>query len=275
MAAAKIVCVAAFVYFLCSQAVVHSEGHDLAAVVHGVTAVANGEEVKPGTVIHARDEEGRPITLRIDSVEPDLTDPEGDISLYEVSYQRQDTGEWVNYCLPDAQNVQRAIPISGAWDETVQFHERPGVITFACTGGAMGKCIRFGYKPWKMMNGVSIQPYHQACVRMIRADYCGNGRSYTVTGAYVDMYDRLNIQRPEADAEQTEILEAAWGPDGATYIHVLRLGGPVEEVVRDCPDRLAGRTAEGQPLSPEAIYARWPETLLINNRARIPGTRPR
>jgi hypothetical protein len=275
MAAAKIVFVAAFVSLLCCPWGMRAEDYSFAAVVNSAASVANGEEVRPGTLIHARDEEGRPITLRIDSVEADPTDPEGEISLYEVSYQRKDTGEWVNYCLPDAQNVQRAIPISGSWDETVQFHERPGVITFACTGGAMGKCIRFGYKPWKMMNGVSVQPYHQACVRMIRADYCGNGRSYTITGTYVDMYDRLNIQRPEADAEHTEILEAAWGPDGATYIHVLRLGGPVEDVVRDCPDRLAGRTSQGQPLSPEEIYTHWPETLLINNRARIPGTRPR
>src|SRR5687767_2464740 len=58
-------------------------------------------------------------------------------------------------------------------------------------------------------------------------------------------------------------------------LHVLRLGGPGEDVVRECPARLTGRTSDSPPISPEEIYARWPATLLINNRARIPGTRPR
>jgi hypothetical protein len=41
-----------------------------------------------------------------------------------------------------------------------------------CISGAVGKCARFGYKPWKVLSdGQALSMYHQACVRMLRADY--------------------------------------------------------------------------------------------------------
>ena len=30
---------------------------------------------------------------------------------------------------------------------------------------------------------------HEACVRMVRADYCGDGRSHTVDGMAIDVWD--------------------------------------------------------------------------------------
>ena len=36
--------------------------------------------------------------------------------------------------------------------------------------------------------------FHQACTRLVRADYCGNGVYHTATGTSIDVYDSLNIQ---------------------------------------------------------------------------------
>ena len=52
-----------------------------------------------------------------------------------------------------------------------------------CTSGVIGKCVRAGYKPWKTAaDGRPMWDYHQACTRLIRADYCGDGRTHTRDG---------------------------------------------------------------------------------------------
>ncbi|MEL6188382.1 MAG: ADYC domain-containing protein, partial [Myxococcota bacterium] len=53
----------------------------------------------------------------------------------------------------------------------------------------------------------------QACVRMIRADYCGNGESHTVDGRIVDFWDNLGVHE-QTHKEWT--AEAIWGPEGAS-----------------------------------------------------------
>ena len=49
------------------------------------------------------------------------------------------------------------------------------MLTLACEGGAITKCIRWGYQPWAQHSGSSLKELHQACTRMARADYCGTG----------------------------------------------------------------------------------------------------
>ena len=93
-----------------------------------------------------------------------------------------------------------------------------------CTSGAIGKCIRIGYKPWGDREGESLWDYHQACVRMLRADYGGDGTGHTRDGAVVDIIDRLGIQPPESEpAARTYEFEAAWGPDGAVCVRRTRI----------------------------------------------------
>jgi hypothetical protein len=109
-----------------------------------------------------------------------------------------------------------AIPLSGRWSFAEGTrgggaHIADGGFTFACVGGALAKCVEFGYKPWRVVQGVSLAAHHQACTRMIRADYCGDGRSFTVDGRDINVYDALGIQ---ADTEPW-IFEAEWTPNGA------------------------------------------------------------
>jgi hypothetical protein len=147
------------------------------------------------------------------------------------------------------------------------------VITFACTNGALGKCARYGYKPWKTVHGISLADYHQACVHMVPADYCGDGRPHTREGTQIDVYDRLGIQKREPAADMT--FEAAWSPHGAVYVSKPHYGGEkLEELVTQCPDRLGGRTPlDGPTLDPGAIMDRWQDALIITE-SRVTTERP-
>jgi hypothetical protein len=56
---------------------------------------------------------------------------------------------------------------------------------------------------------------------MVRADYCGDGSSWTRDGIRIDLYDRLGIQVP--DRSLGMLFEAAWGPQGAICVSRTRL----------------------------------------------------
>ncbi len=94
----------------------------------------------------------------------------------------------------------------------------PGFM-FACTSGVIAKCIRWGYRPWKTVNGQPLADYHQACTRMARADYCGDGVSHTENGTLIDMFDHLQIQkRTPFDLKSPMLFDGAWTPNGAYCI---------------------------------------------------------
>jgi hypothetical protein len=224
-------------------------------------------DVPAGTILHAVDDHGQPLELRIDSITDDSEDPDGELQLYELSANVD--GKWTSYCKPDAFGVAKAVVLAGAWDERGDYHASKQ-LTVACTAGALGKCVRWGYKPWKTLDGASLADFHQACVRMTRADYCGNGKPHTVDGTWIDLYDRLGIQRSDPEGLATE-FEAGWSASGATYINVPRWD-TAEAIVAECPDKLAGRVAvNGTSLSRADILARFPETVLFNDHAAFAG----
>jgi hypothetical protein len=197
-------------------------------------------------------------------VEQDHADPEGDVYLYSLSYRDPADGAYKTYCLPDREGKTFAIPLSGYWDPARAYVAQANVITFACANSPLAKCVRWGYKPWKTVNGTSLRDHHLACVRMTRADYCGDGRPHTREGTLIDMYDRVGVQK--RTDEPAMVFEAAWGPGGAVYLSRPRLGEPLEKIVALCPDRLAGRTSLDAPrLDREAVLSRWPEALLWND----------
>ena len=185
-------------------------------------------------MVTAHNEQGATLTLRIDAVERDTRDPDGDLFLYEASVREPADGSWKPFCSVDRESKNHAIPLQGSWDATRNHLPSAKVITFACTSGALGKCARFGYKPWKTVNGISLADYHQACVHMVSADYCGDGRAHTREGTQIDVYDRLGIQKREPGEDM--VFEAGWSPHGAVYLHKPRYGGEkLEELVAQCP----------------------------------------
>lgn len=68
------------------------------------------------------------------------------------------------------------------------------------------KCDSFGY--------AAHPEHHAACVRMVRADYCGDGTSWTTDGVPINVYDSLGINTDDA----LWTVDAAWSPAGALCI---------------------------------------------------------
>lgn len=124
-------------------------------------------------------------------------------------------------------------------------------ITFACTTGAIGKCVeKLHYKPWALaareckvqctgkwfpprcVMTDCVQPtqelLHEACVRMIRADYCGDGVSHTHDGIQIDVWDQssINTETPYSkDLSQGVPFghEAEWTPNGARCLPTVMM----------------------------------------------------
>src|SRR5262249_17580567 len=119
----------------------------------------------------------------------------------------------------------------------------------ACEGYALAKCVEFGYAPWRSVSECkapgscaarSLSPFHEACTRLLRADYCGDGTSATRDDTLVDVWDRFGIQN---DDQPSWAPGAGWSADGAVCIDQTRWttfsgGGDVASYVHDhCPER--------------------------------------
>ena len=130
---------------------------------------------------------------------PDRADDSGDnpggnddVWLYTVEYSDDPVKQrWLPVCEPGSGGA--GLFVDGQWSPDGTW--RPGGYTFSCTDGVIAKCVRgWGYKPWKSLpasdgQDVSLLGLHLACVRAARADYCGDGVSYSRDGTVVDMFD--------------------------------------------------------------------------------------
>jgi len=83
-----------------------------------------------------------------------------------------------------------------------------GQVQLVCSSGAIVKCVRWGYPP-------AMRALHDACVRMVRADYGGNGATATRDGTRIAFCDRSGVHPCTGDGR---LLEAAWSPTGATCV---------------------------------------------------------
>ena len=213
------------------------------------------QERLPGTVLAIGDGSGAQRRVRIDSVETDPRDPAGEVVLYGLSQQAPDGG-WSDLCQPDPDGRRLGFPLQGAFTPDGRHVAAPGRFLVTCTGGAEGKCVRFGYKPWGHTPDGSLEPYYQACVRMVRADYCGDGVGHTRNGTPIDLFDRIGVQADEPADGMT--LEAAFGPDGAACVRHTRLPDVLgmRALAARCP-RLAGRLGEAcDESAPALLYVR-------------------
>ena len=138
----------------------------------------------------------------------------------------------------DPKGRRLGFPIAGRSNGKGSFDPSAPGFEIACTSGAFGKCLLFGYHPWKTGTGVPMERLYQSCIRMVRADYCGDGRSWTRNGMSIDIFDRFGVQKADNPTNMT--LEAAWSPEGAVCIHHARVPsvGTLGAVLAACP-RLA------------------------------------
>ncbi len=180
------------------------------------------QEELPGVVMAIGDGSGLQRRVRIDWSEPDPKDATGETTLYALSEQDSAGGEWHNLCQPDPDGRRLGFPLAGRFSPDMRHIAAPRRFFITCTGGAEGKCVRFGYKPWRQAaDGTSLEPLYQTCVRMVRADYCGQGEGTTRNGMPIDPYDDLRIQTPDNDPSQE--FEAGWSESGRGSVRHVRV----------------------------------------------------
>ena len=188
-----------------------------------------------GAELNGKLDNGESITLRLDALESFTSTVGTSVPRYLISYTGLNSSTLAHVCgKNDAGEPIKTIPLTGRWNfeqgvpDGGSKEENSTLVTFACQGFALYKCIDYGYPPWKKVNGVRLNNHHQACVRMLRADYCGDGRSWTVNGTVINMYDNLGIQ---LDTE-TWSLEAEWDIEGARCLSHQRIQSL--DTVPDC-----------------------------------------
>jgi hypothetical protein len=156
------------------------------------------------------------LTVRIDSAEIDALDPDREVWLYGLSTPGSD-GTWVDLCSPDHDGVAKGFPLSGTWTASGEHVPSTSDFSLTRTTGASGKCVRLGYKHWKIgPGGESLWKYH---------------------------YDRIGIHDPAPGLS----FEAAWGPGGAVCLHKTRLPKMItpDDVKREYPARVLTWIGEG------------------------------
>ena len=108
-----------------------------------------------------------------------------------LSVQAAD-GSWSNICNPGPDGRRQTFPLAGrARADATIAPAAPGAFEITCTGGAQGKCVRFGHYPWNAVHDGPSYDLYDTCVRMVRADYAGDGRGTTRDGQSIDLYDRF------------------------------------------------------------------------------------
>ncbi len=151
--------------------------------------------------------------IKINSVVQSGTQPT--VYFYDV-HNEVSAGNFETICRDGGGTPTTAIPVPKAYDpDTTARLADTNALTWACRGAALAKGIEWGYVPW---TSAEMEDAHEAAVRMIRADYCGDGVTHTTNGNAIDVSDKWNIQTPDT----TWPIEAKWGPNGAVCLNTPR-----------------------------------------------------
>ena len=213
-----------------------------------------------GFTLTVADDKGIAVDIRIDGAVKGNSGS-GIDWLYDLRTQ-DGAGTWVTYCDAAVGGDRLGFPVAGWTDPSGAFHPSDRAMTFSCIGGAIAKCIRMGYSPWRDdVEDTSRLGQFRACTRMIRADYCGTGESHTKDGTPVNVYDRHSL--PKDGSAPGMSFEAAWGPDGAVCVAKTRWPDLVTlDRLRDaCGEKLASRIG---PRCTPSIAQELPGALIFN-----------
>jgi hypothetical protein len=165
-----------------------------------------------GSTWNATAANGTAVKLRIDAAAQG-TSPNADLWFYKVSYQN--SSGWSPLCgLDSASQPIQAVTTAGVWSavsgDSAKYVASTTQFTFACRAKTIAKCVELGYKTYK---GYSTQL--ATCVRLLRGDYCGNGKAYTVDGTTLNLYDNVGVQGDGLGW----FPEAEWTPAGARCVN--------------------------------------------------------
>jgi len=165
-----------------------------------------------GSTWTGRLSDGRSVALRIDAAMQG-TGTNADIWSYQFSVSAD--GTFRPLCRIQTGPDSFADSVPGTWNLAQgvvgggSYTASASQFTIVCRHSAIGECLELGYKPWTG-NARELA----SCVRALRADYCGNGTPYTVTGTLVNLFDDKGIQTDTT----AWTPEAEWTPDGALCV---------------------------------------------------------
>ncbi|MCX4243271.1 ADYC domain-containing protein [Paraliomyxa miuraensis] len=165
---------------------------------------------------------------------------------YQLAYKAKD-GEGmgtVPICEPDIDGDHWAYLVGDVYvdvdDATIT--QDTGALLVACSSGALGKAITWGFAPWvhddEPLPGVGEPPpldlpLYQTGVRTVRADYCGDGEAHTEDGTRIQVRNDLIGLAFDSSQQSTE---AVFGPDGALCLSSPRDPGAVVDcALPTCP----------------------------------------
>lgn len=176
---------------------------------------------------------GTEVKLRLESSRRWLKPGLLNAFLHEVKVRQSDG--WRPLCGADETGAPvEAVALGGHWDHREGVVgggakiDDPATFTFACLGRVAAKCVEMGYMPWRRAlvchagEGCEVQDIghlHQACTRMLRGDYCGDGTAHTIDGMSVNVYDGFAIREDSEDWE----VEAEWTTEGARCVSRTRM----------------------------------------------------
>ena len=176
-----------------------------------------------------------------------------DVWLYNIEWTGQGNprpGDWTDLC--SSSHSKSGLFVTGQWAADGRWHARG--YTFSCTDGVIAKCVRgWGYKPWKSIHSthhgpVNLRSLHVACTRAARAEYCGDGVSYTRTGTFVDIFDiyGFNVRRRNTGFGE----ESVFSTRRAEFVRHSRIPGH---------EPTCAHVLSTEPTEPPLIYV-WSHT---------------
>jgi hypothetical protein len=170
-----------------------------------------------GATLEMDDPSGNLVTARIDRVTP--SSERSDILLHEMSVLNTATGKWGPMCDADIHGRRAAFPVPGRWEGVKHYVKDPTKWFLTCTAGSQGKCILWGYDPWRTgPHGEDLAAYYQACQFLVPADYQGNNVPHTRNGTDIDLWDIAGVQKPESQHDSAYAFEAGWNASGAVCV---------------------------------------------------------
>lgn len=148
-------------------------------------------------------------------------------TLYFLEYLEVTPGgsEWVDYCGPAGDG---ALPLHGYFDRNRKHVADDDYISFSCRDGTSRKCNSWGYPAGNGGPGTDNWDFHQACIGMTSALYCGDGVPYTrektpillrdaVSGYGDDGPYNFGHPTPLPGLPDSYYIESAWKRNGRPF----------------------------------------------------------
>ncbi len=148
-----------------------------------------------------------------------------DVPRYEFTYT-DELGVERSTCPPgpDGDGTARALPGFSLNENTGRITDAPETTYFACDTGATGKAADLGFYDlavehnkeagiYSVKDGLLPWKPLEVAIRVLRADYCYTGDSYTKPHTPVWIEDRWGVIGPKPGKLGSQI-EAIWGADG-------------------------------------------------------------